>query len=415
MPLSQKKMVNVEVSSKNLVRDLACLGGSRFFAEPKSTSSLGQPNFGRFLRYSEQFFNRQHYTNNGFLVKQLEERLAEFHGTRFCVAFCSGFWGLVLTMASLALKGKSEVVMPSLTYRRMADIAAWARLKPNFCEVDSGTLAMSRQTVNDCINSETALIMAVHPIVNCCDIEGIVSLGKERGIPVLFDSVESVYETVSAGKVGIFGDAECFSMHASKLLNGFEGGYVTTNSVELARRLTSLRTYGFEGQDNCVIPGGLNAKLNEIHAAMALANLDELEQLVIDNCRRYRSYQAGLVNLPGIRLLEFNETTKTSFKNVVVELLDDWPLMRDETVAVLNAENVLARAYYSPPLHQKKMGYSYVPATLEVTDYLAQRFMLLPCGDFVACEDIGKIIQLLKFIQSHGAEIARCLTEMKAK
>ena len=316
-------------------------------------------------------------------------------------------------MTTLALKGKSEIIMPSLTYRRMADIAAWVRLKPRFCEVDRNTLAPTRETVGACINAETALIMAVHPIVNCCDIEGIVNLGAEHGIPVLFDSVESVYESTKMGKVGGFGDAECFSLHASKLLNGFEGGYVTTNNAELAHQLALLRTYGFEGQDNCVIPGGLNAKLNEIHAAMALANLDELERLVADNRQRYRSYQAGLAQVSGIRLLEFDETMKTSYKNIVVELLDDWPLKRDETVAILNAENILARAYYSPPLHQKKMSYPYVPAKLEVTDYLARRFILLPCGDFVTCNDIDKIIQLMKFIQAHGTEIARRLAEME--
>jgi len=407
--------MNVTISTKERVQDLSCFGGSRLFAKPKSTSSLAQPDFERFLRYSKKFVECQHYTNNGVLVRMLEERLAEFHDTQYCVAFCSGFWGLALAMTALALQGKSEIIMPSLTYRRMADIAAWVRLKPKFCEVDSNTLAPIRQTVSECINAETALIMAVHPIVNCCDIEGIAALGKERGIPVLFDSVESVYESTSAGKVGSFGDAECFSMHASKLLNGFEGGYVTTNNAELAHRLALLRTYGFEGQDNCVIPGGLNAKLNEIHAAMALANLDELEQLVADNRQRYRQYQAGLAGMAGIRLLEFDETSKTSYKNIVVELLDGWPLKRDETVAILNAENILARAYYSPPLHQKKMSYPFVPANLQLTDDLARRFMLLPCGDFVTCEDIDRIIQFLKFIQSNGAEIAHRLAEAEAK
>jgi len=406
--------MNTNPAPKKQVQDLACFGGARYFAQPKSASSLAQPDFDRFLHYSEKFFKQQYYTNNGVLVQLLEKRLAEFHDTEYCVAFCSGFWGVALAMSALALQGKSEIIMPSLTYRRMADIAAWVRLKPRFCEVDPNTLAPNRKTVADCINPETALIMAVHPIVNCCDIDGIVSLGRKHGIPVLFDSVESVYEWVNDGKVGSFGDAECFSMHASKLLNGFEGGYVTTKNAELAHRLAVLRTYGFSGQDNCVVAGGLNAKLNEIHAAMALANLDELEDLVADNRRRYETYLAGLKEVHGIRLLEFDTAHKTSYKNIVVEVLDDWPLTRDATVSLLNAENILARAYYSPALHQKKMQYPFVPATLETTDYLARRFMLLPCGDFVTCEDVDKVIQLLGFIHVHGAEIAQHLQAREA-
>lgn len=405
--------MNKNKNKKTLVKDLACFGGSQSFEEPKSTSSLHQPDLKRFLGYSKQFFNKQHYTNNGVLVKLLEQRLAEFHNTQFCIAFCSGFWALALAMSSLALKGKSEIIMPSLTYRRMADIAAWVNLKPRFCEVDTNTLSVTRQTVSDCINSETALIMAVHPIVNCCDIKGIQSLAAEHGIPVLFDSVESMFESVAEGKVGGFGDAECFSMHASKLLNGFEGGYITTNNKELAQKLSLLRTYGFEGQDQCITPGGLNAKLNEMHAAMALASLDELYLLVSDNRLRYKTYQAGVKGIPGIRLVEFDESQKTSYKNILLEVLDDWPLKRDETVAILNDENILARSYYSPALHQKKMAYSHIPTSLKITDSLAQRFILLPCGDLVTCEDIDEILQVFMFISTHGDEIAHRLAEKK--
>ncbi|AGS38796.1 DegT/DnrJ/EryC1/StrS family aminotransferase [Cycloclasticus zancles] len=406
--------MDIQVSRKEKLNDLAFFGGRCLFTEPKSTSSLAKPDFDSFLDYSEQFFKRQHYTNNGFLVKLLEKRLAEFHDTQFCVTFCSGFWGLVLAITSLGLKGKSEIIMPSLTYRRMADIAAWAKLKPHFCEVDPKTLSMNRYTAGECINSETALILAVHPLVNCCDVQGLVSLGLEHGIPVLFDSVESVYESTSIGKVGSFGDAECFSMHASKLLNGFEGGYVTTNNSELAQRLALLRSFGFEGQDNCAVAGGLNAKLNEIHAAMALTNLDEISQLAARNKRRYRQYQSELQAIPGIRLVEFDESFSTSYKNVVVELLDSWPLKRDETVDILNAENVLARAYYSPPLHRKRMSYPHVPASLSETDLLSERFMLLPCGDHVELGDIGEVIRILEFIGSNGVEIASRLEEREA-
>ena len=407
--------MNVKVMGKKKVQDLSYFGGSPLFSKPKSTSSLAQPDVDVFLRYSKKFYNERQFTNNGPLVRLLEQRLSKFHDSKFCIAFCNGFWGLVLAMVSLALKGRSEVIIPSLTYRRMADLSAWASLKPRFCEVDRSTLSVNRQTVSECINSETALILAVHPIVNCCDVEGVVSLGKEHGIPVLFDSVESAYETSTNGKVGKFGDAECFSMHASKLLNGFEGGYVTTNNEALANKLSLLRSFGFQGQDNCLVSGGTNAKLNEMHAAMALANLDGLEQLVADNRERYLCYQTGLERIPGIKLLEFDESLNTSYKNIVVELLDDWPLKRNTTVDILNAENILARAYYSPPVHRKSMNYPHIPASLEVTDALSQSFMLLPCGDFVTNDDIVNILEVLEFMSSCGLGILHCLAERAEK
>lgn len=401
--------MDLKTKSKTIVSDLAIFGGDKFFSQAKSTSSLAQPDFESFLSYSKQFYDKQQYTNNGLLVKLLEKRLADFHDAKYCVAFCSGFWALALAISTLALKGKTEIIMPSLTYRRMADIAAWTRLKPRFCDVDPHTLSPNMKMVMECINKDTALILAVQPIVNCTDIEGIVSIGEQYNIPVLFDSVESMYESTASGKVGKFGNAECFSMHASKLLNGFEGGYVTTNDPSLARQLGLLRSFGFFGQDNCVVAGALNAKLNEIHAAMALANLDELERVVAKNRQNYEAYKEGLKDLKGVRLLNFDEGFSTSYKNIVIELLDDWPISRDQTVEILNAENVLSRAYYNPPLHQKKMSYPNMPATLENTDILSKKFILMPCGEFVNKVDIDNISYLLKFIRLHGFEIENYL------
>lgn len=393
------------MANKSNIEELALFGGARMFSTPKPTSNLVRPDFEKFLGYSKIFFDRHQYTNDGALVKQLEQRLAAFHQTTFCVTFCSGFWALALTIPALARKGKSEIVMPSFTYRRMADIAAWTRLKPHFCDVEADTLANSAATVRPCINENTALILGVHPIVNFCDIDGLVDLAREKNIPLLFDSVESVYESSAGRKIGCFGTAEIFSLGASKLVNGFEGGYLTTNDARLAERLALTRGFGFKGQDNVAVPGGLNAKLNEIHAAMALASLDDLEDQVARNRQRYLTYQRLLAPLKGIRLHEFDESHHPGYKNIVIEILDDWPLSRADTVSILNAEMILARAYYTPPLHRKRMAYPHVPVELPVTDRLAERYVLPPCGHLVSNEDIGEIVGLMSFISANAAAI----------
>ena len=389
---------------KQAIDDLAIFEGPQLFEPIISTSNLVRPDIEAFLDYSRRFYKAKQYTNNGPMVRLLEARLAGFHQTRHCLSFANGFWGIVLAITALAIPGRTEIVMPSLTYRQLADIAAWTRLKPRFCEVDPKTLAATAETVAACLNDETALVLAAHPIVNCCDVERIATLGRDRGIPVVFDSVESVYETVPGGKIGAFGDAECFSLHASKLINGFEGGYVTTNGDELARRLLVMRGFGFFGPDN-VIEFGLNAKLNETHACMALACLDELEDQVWRNRRRYYRYRESLCSSAGLRLLEFDETQKTSYKNIVVELTGEWPLNRAETLEILHAEGALARPYYAPPLHRKSMNYPHVAAELPLTDRLAEAFMLLPCGHFVSEPDIDALCGLLAFIERNAGAI----------
>jgi dTDP-4-amino-4,6-dideoxygalactose transaminase len=393
----------VVCADRRSASELALFGGAKWFDAPKSTSNLVGPDFNRFLDYSHPIFDAVGQPP-GVVTAQFEERLAAFHETQHCVAFCSGFWALATAIVALARPGRREVIIPSLTYRRMADVIAWTGLLPRFCEVDSDTLGVSATTVAPWVNDETALLLAVHPIVNCCDAGGLVALADEAGLPLLFDGVESVYERCAdtrgaSRKVGAFGHAECFSLHASKLINGFEGGYVTTNDTVLARRLAELR------DGSTLHPGAIDARLADVHAAMALANLDELDAQIARNRARYERYRFVLKGIDGVRLLAFDESQPTSYKNIVVELTADWPLTRTVTLEILNAENVLARAYYAPPLHSKPMAYPFIPAELPTTDRLAQRFMLLPCGEFVTLDDIDGVARLLAFIRTHADDI----------
>jgi len=391
---------------KSRPEDFALFGGEPLFDSIRSISNLVRPDFEKFLGYSRLFFENECYSGGGRVEQLLEARLADFHQVRHCISFCGGFWGLVLAMKCLALRGRVEVAMPSLTYRRLADIVAWAGLTPHFCEVDPVRLCITAETARPCINDKTGLILGVHPIVNCCDAEGLEALSAETGIPLLIDAVESSYETLNGRRVGTFGRAECFSMQSSKLLNAFEGGYVTTSDDALALRLRAMRNYGF-GTDGKLSGPGMNAKQNEIHAAMALAALDDVHEQVELNRRRYDLYKAGVAGVPGIRLVHFDEHERNGYKNIVVELLDDWPISRELTLALMHKDNLLCRPYYSPALHKKSTGYAMVWGDLSRTEALAKRFLMLPCGYFVSLDDVGRVCDYLRAIHKHGAALAQ--------
>jgi dTDP-4-amino-4,6-dideoxygalactose transaminase len=373
----------------------------RLFDRPLSTSSLVPPDRAFLRAYVDMLFEPD---GEIMLVRLMERRFAEFHDVPYCVAHANGFWSLVSCIRACAIPGRSEIVMPSLTYRRMADVAAWAGLKPRFCEVDETTLAATPSTVDACLSDRTALILGVHPIVGVCDAAGLADLGRRRKVPVLFDAVESAFETLPEGRVGRFGEAEVFSLHASKLINGFEGGYATTLRPDLARHLMEIRDHGTAG--NWGRGPGLNARLSGLHAAAALASLDGLEKQVEHNRSIYDAYSKHLRGIPGIRLVPFRGASRTSFKNIVAELdLAQWPLSRDETVRRLNEQGALARAYYAPALHQRPMAYPHVPASLPVTEALAERFVLLPCGYHVTQTDVLLLARFLAELSS-GARIS---------
>jgi len=398
------------VFNKSDIHDLAVFGGTALFATPRSTSNLVRPDIDTFLSHSKLILERKGGPNECSLVELLEQELASLHKTSHCVAFSNGFWGLALAMKCLALPGKTEIVMPSLTYRRMADIAAWVKLVPHFCEVDAHTLGANAATVERCINKDTALLLAVHPIVNCCEVDSLADLAQRRNLPLLVDAVESAYETYRGKKIGSFGNAECFSMHASKLINGFEGGYLTTNDPELAEKLVRMRDLGLL-DDGCPIPYGIDATMNKVHAAMALSGLSDLPAQIERNRHRYETYRDMMNSLPCLSLLTFDEAEQCSYKNIVVRLSPEWPLTREDTLRVLHGERVIARPYYSPALHQKRAAYPTIAGNLSLTESLAEQFMLLPCGYFVDDEDTALIVSLLHFMQDHADPITKQLRQ----
>jgi dTDP-4-amino-4,6-dideoxygalactose transaminase len=401
--------------------DLAIFGGPVTFNPPKSIGSLADPDPEKVLRYSKIFYDRRWYTNNGPVNQMLEARLAEWHGTARCVTFASAFWGISLAIRQLALPGRHEVVTPPLlNYRRignirMGEIIASAGMIPRYCDVDPDTLAQSAETTRPCITDNTALILGVHPTVNCCDADGLERLSAETGVPLLFDSVESAYETYNGRRVGTFGRAEGFSLGATKFLNGCEGGYVVTDDDNLADALKLARGFGIYGEDR-VVSFGMNAKLNEIHAAAAMASLDELPALVERNRERYRAYGERLEGVDGLLLRRFDTSEQTSFKSIVVKVCEEWPLSLDDTLAVLQAEGARALPYYSPKLHPHRTRFEARSGKLPVAERITREYMLLPCGDQMSVDDVAVVVDLLRFAREHSEEIrARLATDSEVK
>lgn len=377
---------------------LAGFGAAPRFDRPKPTSNLVRPDPQRF---------KAHWLRIGQpgvdLVEELESRLADLHGVGHCITANSGFWMLALLMDAVRLPGRCEVVMPSLTYRRMADIVSWLGLVPHFCDIEPHTLANSARTVQACLGPDTALMIGVHPVGGHCDIEGLQDLSQRTGVPLIFDSVESVQERHAGRRIGGFGRAELFSLGASKLVNGFEGGYVTTDDAELA---TALRRAS-RGQGSGRV---LDAPLPAVHAAMALAGLEDLSEQRVRNRLRFEAYRAGLSRLPGLRLVVPDPAFDPSHKNIVVEVQPQWPLDRDTTVELLNAENILARAYYHPPLTHKPIAYPHRAGALPHTDWAAARFISMPCGHQVSLEDIQGILEVLACLEQSAPAILEART-----
>jgi len=393
------------------IDDLALLGGRRLFAEPKPIGQLDAPAVEDYLATLKEAYDARHLANNGPIVVKLEQKLARLHGVRHCVALANAGLGLTMLMQLFAGGRQGEVILPAFSYRGLPHFCLWAGQTPRFCDVDARTHFLDAHSVESAISGKTTSILAVSNFNDAGDIESICEVGRRHGVPVFVDSVYAVGATRNGRMLGSFARAEVYSLHATKLLNGFEGGYVTTDDDDLDQLLRWQRNFALPGlKPACAGTSpvlGLNAKLNEFHAALAMHSVDRLEGIVARNRARYDAYREGLAPVPGLGLLAYAAGERANYQMAVLEVRPEWPLTRDQTVALLRAEGAAISAYYSPPLHRSEHSPAGVTTPpLPVAEALARNYVQLPVGELVTLQDVGSICDLLAFVDRHGVAIA---------
>ncbi|MCC7242097.1 MAG: DegT/DnrJ/EryC1/StrS family aminotransferase, partial [Acidobacteria bacterium] len=340
-----------------------------------------------------QALDRNWLTNDGPLVHELEGRFAEFQGVSHAVAVSSATAGLQLVARALELTG--EVIMPAFTFIGTAQAMSWVGLQPVFCDVSPETHTLDPSCVADAITPDTAAILGVHVWGQACDIDGLRPIAEAHGLPLMFDAAPATGSAYRSVRVGGFGRAEVFSLHATKAVNGLEGGIVATDDSGLADRLRRIRNYGFVAEDTVSILG-TNAKMNEFCAAMALANLARYERLHEHDDAIHEAYRTGLDGLPGITLAECRAGDSRCHHYAVIEVSDGAPIRREALRAVLAAEQVTARRYFKPGCHRSPPYSAHEPRhPLPVTERLSRSLLQLPTGVQLRVEDALRIAAIV--------------------
>lgn len=383
----------------------ALFGGRPLFSSPRPVGQLAAPPIESYLRLLRQAYDSR-ALRTGPIAASLERELAAFHGVRHCLVFVNAGFALTMLMRHYAAGRHGNVIMPAFTFRGLPHFARWAGQVPRFCDVEPNTHGLDPKSAAAAIDEDTVAILAVNNVHSASDIDALCALAGERRLPILFDSVYALGATYGGHVLGRFGNAEVYSMHATKLLNGFEGGYVTTDDDAL---YSALRRYRDGGR--------VNANLNEMHAAMATLCLQELPKVIASNAQRYRRYRSALASVPGLKLLEYRneDIERYNYEMALLEITGEWPLTRDETIKLLRAEGAIISTYYSPPLHRLPQAPAGVPVPeLPVTENLAARFLQLPVGELMSLDDIDALAAYLKRLSRNGDEVALRLREMKA-
>jgi dTDP-4-amino-4,6-dideoxygalactose transaminase len=349
------------------------------------------------LRRVNEIFDGRWFTNNGPLVQEFEQRIAEHVGVKHCVAMCNATIALEIAIRALGLHG--EVIVPAYTFIATAHALQWQGITPVFADMDPATHNIAPETIDRLITPRITGIIGVHVWGRPCDTEAIESIAQKHQIKVMYDAAHAFGCSHRGRMIGSFGLCEVFSFHATKFINSFEGGAVVTDNDDIAAKMRLMRNFGFAGYDKVIYPG-TNGKMTEICAAMGLTSFEAMEVIVAANRRNYEAYREGLSGLPGISLKEFDSSERQNYQYIVVKVDETRAMLnRDELVAVLQAQNVLARKYFWPGCHRMEPYKSFVPDAhrlLPHTEKLAAQIMVLPTGTAISEADVMLVCGIVR-------------------
>jgi dTDP-4-amino-4,6-dideoxygalactose transaminase len=342
---------------------------------------------------------------NGPYVRALEERAASYLEVRHCLAVASCTAGLMLVLRATDLSG--DIIVPSFTFAATAHAVAWNGLRPVFADIDPRTLTLAPSAVEQAIGPRTSAIMATHVYGTPCDVDALERLASANGLRLFFDAAHAFGSERQGVRIGRFGDAEIFSLSPTKVVVAGEGGLVATDDDLLAERIRIGRDYGNPGDYDCRFVG-LNARMSEVHAAIALASLEGLDERIAERNRIARWYRAGLSDLPGLGFPTVTEGDLSTYKDFTI-LVDGsgFGLDADELARTLAAQGIETKRYYDPPVHAMAAYRALGGRSghLDVTDQASGSALTLPLWAGMTEHDVGRVASAV-----HAAGFSRSNT-----
>lgn len=309
-------------------------------------------------------------------VAQFEFEFAAYCGVKHCVAVGNGYDALALILRGWVeqgvLRSGDQVLVPANTYIASILAISEAGLKPVLVEPNERTYTIDPEAARRAVTDRTKAIMAVHLYGQCCDMEPLWALAKERGLKIIEDAAQAHGATYRGRKAGSLGDAAGFSFYPTKNLGALgDGGAVTTNDDRLAECIRALRNYGSE-QKYVHRYKGRNSRLDEIQAAILRVKLRHLDE---DNARRAeiaRFYLQEIKN-PLIRLPYVADYGTHVWHLFVVRVPN-----RDHFRQFLLDHGIETAVHYPTPPHKQKAYKEWNHLNFPITEAIHREVVSLP-------------------------------------
>lgn len=266
----------------------------------------------RELGYVAECIRTGWVSSAGRFIEEFEQKWADYCGRKYGIAVSNGTVALQLAVACLGLEPGDEVIMPTFTIISCALAVIYNGGIPVLVEADPRTWCMAVEQVKDKITKRTRAIMPVHIYGHPVDMDPLLDLADKHGLAIIEDAAEAHGAEYLSGRntshpvwrrCGSFGALSCFSFYANKLITTGEGGMVLTDDPKLAEKARSLRNLCFQqGRRFYHEELGFNFRFTNVQAALGLAQLERMEEIVARKRRMGQEYTRRLKDIQGLQL-----------------------------------------------------------------------------------------------------------------
>ena len=334
-------------------------------------------------------------TNMGPKHKQLQEELLKYLKADSLELVVNGHMALEMTIQAMGLRG--EVITTPFTFASTTHAIVRNSLTPVFCDINPDDYTIDVDKLASHLTSSTCAILPVHVYGNICNVEAIGDFAKRYGLKVIYDAAHTFGETYKGKGVATFGDASCFSFHATKVFNTIEGGCVCYRDDSVGEKIYDLKDFGIHGPEE-VSAIGANAKMNEFCAAMGLCNLRHVEENIDARRKVCERYDENLKGVKGLKLNRIPKEVKSNYAYYPV-VFDPkvFGTDRDQVFEKLYENGIMARKYFYPATNAFTCytGRFDKDAT-PVARYISENVLTLPVYPELELGEVDRICKVIK-------------------
>jgi perosamine synthetase len=394
----------------------------------KSTLAIdgGVPVRARLLPYGRQTIDdhdvaavtetlRSDWLTTGPKVAEFEQALAAVAGTSQAVALSTGTAALHAALYALGIGPGDEVIVTTMTFAASANAAVFLGATPVFVDVNPDDLLIDPRQVEARVSPRTKAIVAVDYAGHPCDYDALQAIAKKHWLALLDDACHSIGGAYCGRPVGSLATLSAFSFHPVKHVATGEGGAVTTDDAELARRMRLFRNHGIstDFRERAaqgafayeMVDLGYNYRLSDIQCALGITQLAKLESSVARRQAIAKQYDDAFRDShTGVRLLKVAGEVSHAYHLYVVCLeLEALTVDRAAVFRALRAEGIGVNVHYLPvhlhPYYQKQFGTR--PGMCPVAEAAYERLLSLPMFPAMTDEDTAQVVEAVEKVVSH--------------